>query len=51
MVYADNLMFRNFLKKRISAVEEGRLRQQARRQGQLIDVILMANFPEDLPHD
>lgn len=47
-VFADNHMFRSFLKKRLGAHEEGIMRQQERRGGQFVDVAVLASFPEDL---
>jgi hypothetical protein len=42
-LYADNRAFRIFLKK-IGAEQEGYLKQGARRNGELVDTILMASF-------
>lgn len=45
-MFADNRAFRIFLKK-LGAAEEGCFRQATRRNGELVDVIVMASFPED----
>lgn len=44
-LYADNRAFRIFLKK-LGAEVEGTLRQATRRDGELVDVTMMASFPE-----
>lgn len=43
--FADNRAFIIFLRK-IGAVIEGRLRDGARRNGELVDVVVLASFPE-----
>lgn len=45
-LYADNRAFRIFLKK-LGAEIEGTLREATRRNGELVDVIMMASFPEN----
>lgn len=44
-LYADNRAFRIFLKK-LGAEIEGTLKQGTRRKGELVDVTMMASFPE-----
>lgn len=46
-IYADNEPAIAFLKQ-LGASVEGTLKKQTRRDGQLMDVVLMAIFPEDL---
>jgi hypothetical protein len=46
-LYADNRAFRIFLKK-LGAEVEGTLRQATRRNGELVDVTMMASFPESI---
>ena len=46
-MYADNRPCIDFLKE-LGASVEGTLRKVTRRDGQLMDVVLMATFPEDL---
>lgn len=45
-MFADNRAFRIFLK-RLGAEIEGTLKQGTRRKGQLVDITLMASFPEN----
>jgi RimJ/RimL family protein N-acetyltransferase len=44
-LYADNRAFNIFLTK-LGAEHEGTLRQGTRRNGELVDVVMMASFPE-----
>jgi hypothetical protein len=46
-MYVDNRAFRIFLR-RMGASVEGTFRKATRRNGQLVDVIMMATFPEDM---
>jgi RimJ/RimL family protein N-acetyltransferase len=46
-MFSDNRAFRIFLK-RLGAEIEGNLRQATRRNGELVDVTLMASFPDTL---
>lgn len=46
-VYADNQRAIAFLEQ-LGASVEGTLKKQTRRDGQLMDVVLLATFPEDL---
>jgi RimJ/RimL family protein N-acetyltransferase len=43
-LFSDNRPFHLFLRK-LGAVEEGRLKEQVRRHGELVDMLLMASFP------
>src|SRR5262249_23857759 len=43
-LFGDNRPFHLFLR-RLGAVEEGRLKDQVRRNGELVDMLLMASFP------
>lgn len=47
-VFADNRVFQNFLKRRIHAQQEGYFHKATRRNGELVDVVVMASFAEDL---
>jgi RimJ/RimL family protein N-acetyltransferase len=44
-LFGDNRPFHIFLR-RLGAVEEGRLKDQVRREGELVDMLLMASFPK-----
>jgi RimJ/RimL family protein N-acetyltransferase len=44
-LFGDNRLFHIFLR-RLGAVEEGRLKDQVRRNGELVDMVLMASFPQ-----
>lgn len=46
--FADNLPFRNFLMRRLGAKIEGCFRQATRRNGELVDQLVLATFPEDI---
>lgn len=44
---ADNVMFKNFLTRRIGAKPEGLMRKQTQRGTEWVDVLVMASFPKE----